>query len=115
MTNDARPLWAQCWDLVRDQVCAVCLDAHDDGSCGLARGVGCALEQRMPEIVDALLGVDSTRMDEYYAAVERNVCATCNDRGPDGHCERRAGGRCALYAYLPLVVDALDEIRARRA
>ncbi len=113
-TNEARPLWEVCWNVVQRQVCAVCLDAHDDGTCGLARGVGCVLRERMPEVVDAILSVDSGSMDEYYAVVERRVCATCDRRSPDGRCEARTGTRCALYTYLPMVVEALDEAKAAR-
>jgi hypothetical protein len=100
------------WDAIQRRACAVCLDAHDDGSCGLPRGRTCALPAQLPAIVTAILGVRSDRMDDYVAAIEATVCARCAEQDDKGRCSLRAKGDCGLYAYLPLVVDAIEEVKA---
>ena len=97
-------------DAFRRHVCSVCLDSADNGSCGLAGRV-CALESHFPRILEAIGALDSSRMADYVTAIEEQVCRRCPEQDPDGHCARRDHGECALYAYLPLVVDAIEEVR----
>ena len=99
------------WEAIQRRACAVCLDADGDGGCGLPRGRTCALPAQLPLIVDAILCVDSPRMDDYVAAIEAAVCARCPQQDERGHCTLRAEGDCGLYTYLPLVVDAIEEVR----
>jgi len=102
------------WDAIQRRACAVCLDAHDDGACGLPRGRTCTLPSQLPTIVSTILGVQSDRMDDYVAAIEAAVCARCPERDTQGRCGLRARGECGLYTYLPLVVDAIEEVKAGR-
>jgi hypothetical protein len=100
------------WDAIQRRACAVCLDAANDGSCGLPAGRTCALPANLPAIVTAILDVTSDRMDDYVTAIERAVCAQCAEQDADGHCVRRDRAECGLYTYLPLVVDAIEEVKA---
>ena len=97
------------WEALQASVCGVCLDRRDDGSCGLPRGQVCAMKRHLPLIVDVVHSVASTHMDEYVAAVEDHVCARCPEQDGAGRCPRRDKASCALYTYLPLVVDAVEE------
>lgn len=101
------------WNAIQRRACAVCLDAADDGTCGLPRGRTCALPVQLPSIVEAILRVKSDRMDDYVAAIEAAVCARCPEQDAAGHCGLRAKGECGLYTYLPLVVDAIEEVKGQ--
>lgn len=103
------------WSAIQQRACAVCIDAADDGTCGLPRGRACAIETHLPTIVAAILSVHSDRMDDYVAAIEAAVCAQCPHQDSAGRCHLRASGECGLYTYLPLVVDAIEEMKADRA
>jgi hypothetical protein len=96
-------------EALRRRVCAVCLDSKDDGSCGLDRGRTCALDRHGPRLIDAMLKVRSRRMDEYFAALEAEICGSCQEQDAQGNCGLRNEGRCALALYLPLIVDAIEE------
>jgi hypothetical protein len=98
------------WDAIRRKVCAVCLDGRDDGTCGLT-GRTCAIESHLPRVVDTLVGIESDRMDEYFAAVEAEVCNTCSNQDERGYCGLRHRGQCSLYSYLYLVVEAVEEAK----
>jgi hypothetical protein len=100
------------WDAIQRRVCAVCLDAADEGTCGLPIGRTCALPAQLPVIVTAILGVTSDRMDDYVTAIERAVCAQCAEQDAGGDCCLRDRAECGLYTYLPLVVDAIEEVKA---
>jgi hypothetical protein len=96
------------WRALQERVCAVCLDRHDDGSCQLPNGRVCGVKRHLPLIADVVHNVDSSRMDDYVAAVERSICKRCPEQDAAGHCTYREKASCALYAYLPLVLDAID-------
>jgi hypothetical protein len=102
-------------EALRRRVCAICLDGKDDGSCGLAPAAPhCALDDHLPRIVEAVLDVRTRRDDAYAAAIEARVCSQCPERDELGLCQLRRDGRCALSVYLPLIVEAIEEVEARR-
>ena len=96
------------WTALRETVCAVCLDRRDDGSCDLSGGRTCALEAHLPRIIEIVQTVHSPRMDEYVEAIRQRICAVC-EHDAQGVCRARDDGACALDAYLPLVVEAIEE------
>jgi hypothetical protein len=100
-------------EAIRRRVCAICLDGADDGACALAGPPACAIEEHLPRLVDAILDVRSRRDDAYAAAVEARVCTHCTQRDDLGLCRLRRDGRCTLSVYLPLVVEAIDEVERR--
>lgn len=100
------------WDAIQRRACAVCLEAADDGTCGLPRGRTCALPAQIPFIVSAILSVRSESMDDYATPIEKAVCARCPEPDAEGRCGLRVKGECGLYTYLPLVVDAIEEVKA---
>jgi hypothetical protein len=102
------------WAAIRRHVCGVCLDRADDGSCGL-RGRTCAIERHLPILVEVLSRVQSPRMDEYVDAVEREICGTCPEQDRVGRCRTRDHVECALYAYLPKVLDAVEDVNGEPA
>lgn len=99
-------------EAVRRRVCAVCLDGTDDAGCGLERAVLCPLEESLPRLVEAIRDVRLHRDDAFAAAVEMRVCGHCEHRDGFGLCRLRRDGRCAVALYLPLVVEAVDEVDA---
>jgi hypothetical protein len=101
-------------EALRRRVCALCLDSLDDGDCGLAGGASCALDEHLAPLVEAILAVRERHDDAYAAAVEARVCSGCGHRDGVGLCRLRRDGRCALTLYLPLIVEAIEEVEARR-
>ena len=100
-------------DAIRRRVCAICLDGKDDGSCGLAGLPACAIEEHLPRLVDAILDVRDRRDDAYASAVEARVCGHCSHRDNLGFCGLRRDGRCTVSVYLPLIVEAVEEVERR--
>jgi hypothetical protein len=60
-------------------------------------------------VAHAIQSVKSDDIQQYLDAIRRDVCAVCSDRASDDSCETRQQVRCALDAYLLLVVDAIEE------
>ncbi len=94
--------------IVLNRVCAVCTERTADGQCGLEKGSSCALFTYFHRVVQAVESVDSPGMPAYVDAVRREVCAICPEQDRTGFCETRQQARCALEAYLPLVVEAIE-------
>jgi hypothetical protein len=110
MGDPASDAYQACWDAIQRRVCTVCLDAAADGSCGLGHARVCALQESLGAIVETVLSVKSDRMDEYIAAIEERICSGCRQNA-GGKCGLRDRGECGLYTYLPLVVDAIEEVK----
>jgi hypothetical protein len=97
-------------DAIRRRVCAICLDGADDGACSLSAPALCAIEEHLPRLVETILGVRDRQDDAYAAAVLAKVCGHCSHRDELGLCRLRRDGRCSVSVYLPLVVEAIDEV-----
>jgi len=95
--------------VVRNRICAVCSDRKMDGTCGLEQPMDCALFRLFPQVAQAIQATDSNNLQDYIDAIRRNVCTVCTSRDADGDCGLRQEVRCALDAYLLLVVEAIEE------
>ncbi len=95
--------------IVRNKLCGVCTERTADGNCGLAEPASCALFRLFPEVAQAVQSVNSEDIQQYIDAIRREVCSVCTEQASDGSCETRQQVRCALDAYLVLVVDAIEE------
>jgi hypothetical protein len=95
--------------LVRNRICKVCTERTVAGECGLEEPASCALFHLFPQVAQAIDSVRSDDINDYVAAIRRNVCSMCEEQASDGSCETRQQVRCALDAYLLLVVDAIED------
>ncbi len=95
--------------VVRNRICSVCSDRTADANCGLEEPEGCALFRLFPEVARAIQSISSDQIGDYIEAIRENVCAVCNEQAADGACEVRDQVRCALDAYLLLIVPVIEE------
>lgn len=100
---------AELESIVRNKICGVCTERTVKGECGLEEPSSCALFRLFPQVAHAIQSVKSDDIQQYLDAIRRDVCAVCADRASDDSCETRQQVRCALDAYLLLVVDAIEE------
>jgi hypothetical protein len=100
---------AELESIVRNRVCHVCTERTPTGECGLENPSTCSLFQLFPQVAKAIQSVNSDDIQPYIDAIRGNVCSACLDQQPDGFCQTRQQVRCALDAYLLLVVDAIEE------
>src|SRR4051812_29270653 len=90
--------------IVRNRVCHVCTERTVDGGCGLEKPSSCALFQLFPQVAHAIQSVPSDGIHVYIEAIRRNVCTVCAAQDAEESCETRQKVRCAVDAYLLLVV-----------
>jgi hypothetical protein len=95
--------------VVRNRICRVCTERTMEGQCGLEEPSRCALFRLFPQVAHAIQSVKSDDIQQYIDAIRRDVCSVCVDQANDASCETRQEVRCALDAYLLLVVDAIEE------
>lgn len=100
---------AELESIVRNRICSVCTERTSAGECGLDAPIDCALFRLFPEVAQAIQSVNSDDIQPYLDAIRGNVCTICADQASDGSCAARQEVRCALDAYLLLVVDAIEE------
>lgn len=107
--NEMERSLRQLEDTVRKRICAVCTDRTVDSECGLENPSECALFRLFPHVAQAIQSTNSDDIRDYISAIRGQVCSRCNEQAPDGSCETRREVRCALDAYLLLVVDAIED------
>jgi len=95
--------------IVRNRICGICTERTVSGECGLEEPSSCALFRLFPQVALAIQSVSSNDINQYIDAIRRHVCSVCSEQATDGSCETRQEVRCALDAYLLLVVDAIEE------
>jgi hypothetical protein len=100
--------------LVRERICKVCTERTAEGECGLDEPSRCALFRLFPQVARAIDSVRSDDVNDYIAAIRRNVCSVCDEQAANGSCESRQQVRCSLDAYLLLVVDAIEEATGKQ-
>ncbi len=99
--------------VVRERICRVCTDRTADGHCGLEEPSECALFQMFPQVAEAILSVQSDNIGDYVQAIRARVCTVCDEQAADGTCDVREQVRCALDAYLLLIVEIIEEVTGR--
>jgi hypothetical protein len=104
---------AELEQILRGRICHVCSDRRDDGSCGLEKPADCAIFRYLPEVARAIQTTESDDVTDYLRAIRSQVCSVCFQQAGDGSCEVREQVRCALDAYLILIVDAIEEATGR--
>src|SRR5262245_23972131 len=105
---------AELESIVRDRICRVCTDRTLSGECGLEPPSSCALFQLFPRVAKAIQSVHSDDICDYINAIRRDVCSACLGQDRAGNCEARQQVRCALDAYLVLVVEAIEEATGKQ-
>lgn len=100
--------------IVRDKICRVCSDRTPDGQCGLEEPQSCALFQLFPQVAQAIHSTNSNEIGDYIQAIREQVCSRCAQQAADGSCETRREVRCALDAYLLLIVDVIEEATGKK-
>ena len=108
-----RPRVDQLETILRTRICAVCTQRPTPETCPSEDAGRCALFQLFPLVAQAILATQSPDLADYLHAIRENVCSVCLDQALDGSCERRNATRCALEAYLPQVVEIIEEATGR--
>ena len=65
------------WQAVQRRVCAKCVDGDGQGNCRLNGEEECALKLHFPRIVEAVLSVQSDKVEPYVEALRFGVCGVC--------------------------------------
>jgi hypothetical protein len=99
--------------IVRNRICSVCTERTAEGGCGLEQPSSCSLFHLFPQVAKAIQSVKSDDIRVYIDAIRQDVCSVCQGQAADGTCEERQQVRCALDAYLVLVVEAIEEATGR--
>jgi len=99
-------------DAVRCRVCAQCIDFGAQGICHTPDPEGCAIFRYLPELVGIADQMHELKVEPYVRAVRERICIHCKNQSA-GRCNLRGALDCGLDRYLPLVLEAIEEVQAR--
>lgn len=93
---------------LRDRVCRHCIVRREHGPPCAAAGLGCGIEQHLPDLVALCRSLDSPLIDPYGEKLDEVICK---------HCELRTSSicPCPLHYLLPLAVEAVETVEARHS
>ena len=101
-------------EAVRRHVCSRCIDFGEEGICHSPDPKGCAVFRFLPELVAIADRLKELKIDPYVEAVRQDICQQCRNQRPGGRCPLRDTLDCGLDRYLPLVIEAIEEVRDAR-
>jgi hypothetical protein len=93
---------------IRREVCAHCVERPSGGPPCLPLGKRCGVELHLPQIIELVQHTNSLCIDPYQNHLHEDICASCAQRVTN-QCP------CPLDYLLPLVVEAIEIVDARRA
>jgi hypothetical protein len=100
-------------EAMRRVVCEHCIDFAEDGSCKTHDADGCAVFRYLPELVQIALTLHERKVEPYVEAVRKHLCTSCRDSAGTGQCELRENLDCGLNRYLPMVLEAIEEVNLK--
>lgn len=98
---------------IRRHVCEKCIDFGQDASCHSKDPEGCAVFRYLPELLRVALELRERNIEPYVKAVRRQICSQCKNAKGSDHCELRDNIDCGLNRYLPLVLNAVEEVNQK--
>jgi hypothetical protein len=95
-------------DEIRRQVCSRCVERPPGGPPCEPLGKQCGIELHLPELIDAIHGVNSESIAPYLETNRRLICEGC----PRQHA---SDCPCPMDYLAVLLVQAVETVDARRA
>jgi hypothetical protein len=99
--------------IVRSRICSLCNARTVEGACGADEPEHCSLLTLFPLVAEAVMATESDAIESKIDAIHEHVCAVCIDQRLDGSCPQREQKRCALDAYMPEIIEAIEEALGR--
>lgn len=94
---------------IKENVCAICVDSSEKGSCTLSAKEACAVELFFPQIIEVVHSVDSKKMKDYQNRLREMICVQCRTQ-ENGNCYLREDANCSLDRYFPLIVEIIHKV-----
>jgi hypothetical protein len=93
---------------LRESVCSRCIARPPGFPPCAPHGLGCGIEQHVPELVEMCRTTQSALMDPYIDKLHDTICKDCAYR-TEPECP------CPLDYLLQLAVEAVERVERRRA
>lgn len=94
-------------------VCSKCIDFGTDGICHSQDPEGCAIFRFLPELAAIAERLHEYKIQPYVEAVRQEICMKCRAESRGGRCPLRDTLDCGLDRYLPLVLEAIEEVKEK--
>ncbi len=94
---------------LRASMCPSCTRYTADHRCSLPDDRECSLFRNLDKIVDIVRRTQSERVSDYELPLRESVCSACHHEDDHGCCPIRDDVDCALDAYFPMIIEAIEE------
>ncbi len=93
---------------IKQNICSICVDSNENGSCLLTDKEKCAVELYLSQIVEIVRKSENKNVQEIHKQLNDLICVNCmNDE--NGNCYLRNDANCSLDRYFPLIVETIQK------
>ena len=93
---------------VKQNICSICVDSTERGSCTLTNKEICAVELYLPRLIQVITSSFSDDKNEIQARLRNIICDGCRNEC-NGNCYLRNDANCSLDRYFPLIVETIQK------
>ena len=105
---------AEYMQYIRENICSICADSDEKGSCTLSQKEFCAVEIYLPKIVNIVHNENIDDTDKLRMILKDRVCSECRTADDKDHCSLRDDANCALDRYFGLIIEAVVKVDGGR-
>jgi len=96
---------------LKQNVCLICVDSSEKGSCTLNEKESCAVELFLPRIIEVIHNTDSDNMQEIHQKLKDTICVECRAQ-ENGNCYLREDANCSLDRYFWSIIETIQKVDA---
>ncbi len=94
---------------IKQNVCSICVDSNEHGSCTLSAKEICAVDYYLPSVVEIVHSMDTDDTSKYHDLVKAKICTNCRAE-VDGYCYLNDDANCSLDRYFSLIVETIKKV-----
>lgn len=95
---------------LRENVCEICVDSNENGSCSLIDSETCSLQLHSEKIVELVHSIQNGTYQQYYNLISANICKNHCILDDQSNCFLRDNANCSVDRYITLIVDTIHKV-----
>ena len=98
---------------IKQNVCSICVDSSEHGTCLLTDKESCAVEFYLPQIVEIVTNALTDDIHEIHRQLKDVICINCRSDG-NGNCYLRDDANCSLDRYFSIIVETIQKVNGEK-
>lgn len=110
LITNLEPEMLKYFNALKENICCLCVDSDDRGSCTLREDEHCAIQLFLADIVAVAQKSDTNDTEKFKRALNEKICANCKAAENGEFCYLREDANCALDRYFPKIMETIHKV-----